>query len=73
MLRRGGTNGEWEPYMYEWDRTSELIWSKPLLYTWEKEALRENSAGPQSRGKTETKPAQKPTLQEPQPHGFFLL
>ena len=30
MLRGGGTDGEREPYMYEWDRTSELIWSKPL-------------------------------------------
>ena len=25
VLRGGGTNGEWEPYMYEWDRTEELI------------------------------------------------
>lgn len=67
MLRGGVANREREPYMYEWDRTSELIWSKPPLYMWEKEALRENAAGPRSRGKTETKPTRK-QLSKSLPH-----
>ena len=70
MLRGGVANGEREPYMYEWDRTSELIWSKPPLYMWEKEALRENAAGPRSRGKTETKPTRKQLQEPPPPCGF---
>ena len=78
MLRGGGANGAREPYMYQWDRTSELIWSKPPLYMWEKEALRENAAGPRSCGKTETKPTQKRLSKSllpspPPPPWFFLL